>query len=178
MIWRRNSTRFALSAAAAVLLAGGAGFAISACSSTTTAAPDTEAGVDAGNDARTKVDGSKPVDTDSAVPETGPECLKRCATEHPASVAKYDAVDTCWAASCNASCVAQNGMFDAGGIDGGFDAGGVNDGGTDLCGTMVSSGVDMACDDCTTAFCCPAWKGCYNDQDCLAYNTCVNDCPP
>jgi hypothetical protein len=179
MISRRSSTRFAASAAAALLLAGGAGFAISACSSSSTdagPAAATEAGTDAGTDARTKVDAATP-DTDSAVPETSAQCLARCGTEHPASVAKYNAVDTCWAASCNASCVAQNGMFDAGGIDGGFDAGGVNDGGTDLCGTMVSSGVDMACDDCTTAFCCPAWKGCYDDQDCLAYNTCVNDCP-
>ena len=175
---RRSSTRFALSAAAALLVAAGAGFAISACSSSTdggtTAA---EAGADATADARIKVDAA-PTDEDAAVPETSEQCLARCGKEHPASVAKYNAVDTCWAASCNASCVVQNGMFDAG-DDGGDagDAGLVNDGGTNLCGTEVSSGVDRACDDCTTAFCCPSWKGCYDDADCLEYNGCVNDCP-
>lgn len=178
MISRRSSSRFALSVAAALLLACGAGFGISACSSSSTDAgtPVAEAGVDATTDARIKVDATTP-DEDAAVPETSEQCLARCGKEHPAAVAKYDAVDTCWAASCNASCVVQNGMFDAGDVDGGFDAGGVNDGGTNLCGTEVSSGVDQACDDCTTAFCCPSWKGCYDDADCLDYNGCVNDCP-
>jgi hypothetical protein len=176
---RRSSTRFALSVAAALLFASSAGFAISACSSSSTGAGDTatEGGTDASTDGRIKVDSSVPVDTDSSVPETSEQCLARCGTEHPGSAPKYDAVDTCWAASCKSSCVDGTGMFDAGGIDGGFDAGGVNDGGTNLCGTEVSSGVDMACDDCTTAFCCPQWKGCYDNQDCLDYNDCVNDCP-
>jgi hypothetical protein len=174
---RRSSTRFALSLSAALLLACGAGFAISACSSSSTdaSAPATEAGADATPDARIKVDSSTP-DEDAAVPETSEQCLARCGKEHPSSVAKYDAVDTCWAASCNASCVAQNGMFD-GGVEGGADGGGDNDGGTNLCGTEVSSGVDKACDDCTEQFCCPSWKGCYDDADCLDYNSCVNDCP-
>ena len=177
MISRRSSTRFALSAAAALLFAGGAGFAISACSSSSTdAGATTEAGADATTDARIKVDSATP-EEDAAVPETSEQCLARCGKEYPASVAKYDAVDSCWAASCNDSCVAQNGMFDAGDAGDAGDGGVVNDGGTDLCGTMVSSGVDRACDDCTTQFCCPSWKGCYDDQDCLDYNTCVNDCP-
>ena len=176
MTTRRSSSRFALSVAVALLLAGGAGFAISACSSTTEAGGTAaaEAGADAAPDARMKVDSSTG-DDDAAVPETNAQCLARCAKEHPASVTKYNAVDTCWGASCKPSCVDQTGEFD-GGAEGGTD-GGVNDGGTNLCGTKVSSGVDKACDDCTEQFCCPAWKGCYNDTDCLAYNSCLSDCP-
>jgi hypothetical protein len=177
---RHTSARFALTLTAALLLAVGAGVGISACSSSTDAGtPAAEGGADSGVDSsRIKVDAAPPPVEDAAVAETPEQCLARCDKTFPTSVPKYDAIDTCWAANCKPSCVDQNGMFDAGDVDGGFDGGGaVNDGGTNLCGTEVVSGVDRACDDCTTAYCCPAWQGCYADKDCLDYNTCVNDCP-
>ena len=174
---RTTSPRFYLAIVSAALFAGGGGFAMSACSSTTTDAPSaldaaSEAAVDSG---RVKVEAG-PDDTDAAKPETAAQCVARCRMEHAGSTAKYDAVDTCWAGSCQGPCVDDTKMFD-GGLDGAaFANGQVTDGGG-LCGTVEGSGRDIACDNCTTEFCCSEWKGCYGDKDCLALETCFGDCP-
>lgn len=154
----------------------GAGVTISACSSSTESTTTTTAddgGADAPRDR--SLGDTAPEPTDSATKETTEQCVARCGKMHPTAVAKYDAVDTCWAASCKGPCVDGDGMYDAG--PNAPEGGTGNDGGTNLCGTMISSGVDRACDDCTEAACCPAWKGCYDNDDCLDYNTCVGECP-
>ena len=175
---RPISSRFYFVMFAAALAAGAGGAAISACSSSTTAnAPGTDGGSDAPADHRVVPFDSGPDNTDSAVPETTAQCKARCYKEHAASKAIYDAVDTCWAASCKAQCIDQTGApFDAG-ADASDAAMGLNDGGTPLCSTPESSGIDKPCDDCTEQNCCPSWKGCYNNADCVALQDCFNACP-
>jgi hypothetical protein len=185
MTSRRSPYRLFFAFGSLALLAGASGVAISACSSDeTSGTAATEGGTDASTD-RKGVD-SAPTPTEDAKPqETSSECIARCGKEHPSSVAKYNSVDTCWAASCQGPCVDQNGMFnpnpgDAGDAgDAGREAGSgkVHDGGTDLCTSTYSSAVDKACDDCTEAFCCAEWDSCYKDTDCQAYNDCLADCP-
>lgn len=160
---------------ASFALAGvGAAVTVSACSSSSDATGD---GDDGGTDApRDRSVGDTAVEpVDSATPETTDQCFARCAKEHPAAVAKYDAIDTCWAASCQGPCVDEDGTYDAG--PDAAEGGTGNDGGTSLCGTEISSGIDRACDDCTEAACCPSWKACYDNDDCLDYNDCVGNCP-
>jgi hypothetical protein len=183
---RRTPARVLFTLAAITMLAGGTGLAVGACSSSETdgGGGAAEAGTDASIDRKVVGDTSTP-EEDAMPQETSSECIARCGKEHPNSVAKYNSVDTCWAASCMGPCVDQNGMFnqDAGDAgDGGGDAGDagpkkVNDGGTDLCMSTYSSSVDRACDDCTEKFCCAEWDSCYTDMDCQDYNDCLADCP-
>lgn len=169
----RSATRFSALALSAAAFAGAA-FAFTACSSSEDpATPTAEAGVEAGGDAKPAPDAN--TGTDSATKPTFEQCVDQCFKDHPSSKAKYDAVDTCWAASCKGPCVDENGMFDAGAEAGTPDAGG-NDGGNGLCGTEIASGIDKACDDCTEANCCTAWEGCYKDKDCLELNDCIGTC--
>ena len=162
--------------ATAAALAGGGG-AIAACSSSSedTATSMPAGGRDAALDA--VIADGETRDLDAAPEVTAAECLAKCKTLHPSAVSKYDAIDTCWTQSCKGPCIDSSGMFDAGADAGEGGSGNANDGGTNLCGTPVASAVDRACDDCTEALCCPAWKGCYDDADCLDYNRCVNACP-
>lgn len=171
MSTHRGSSGLFFMVACAGLAASSGAFAVSACSSST--AEGTADGGDAATDGRRVVDGGG--DPDSMTPE---QCVAQCAIDHPSGMTKYNAIDTCWAANCQAPCVDQSGGFDAGdagdagGADSGVDAGGV------VCGTDVSSGVDTTCDRCTEAFCCTAWKGCFGDTDCTAYNKCLGICNP
>jgi hypothetical protein len=175
MMSRRSSNRFFLSVTAALLLAGGSGFAITACSSSSTdagATPD-PATAEAGPDARIKVEAG-PEEQDSAGPLTPEQCVEACNTMHPSSVAKETAIDTCWTASCKGPCLDDPPTaYDAGHADGG-DAGADA---SDLCGTGVNS-VTVDCDNCTQANCCPAWKGCFDDQDCSDLDDCIAKCFP
>lgn len=176
---RRSSTALVAAFGTLVFAVTASGLAISACSSDTAPGdPVAEGGVDAGADTRKVVEASpEPPAEDSGV-LTPEQCEAKCKADMPAAAAKYEAVDVCWAAKCKGPCVDGTGVFDAG--EAGTDAGdgGTNDGGTDLCATTYSSGSDQACDDCTEAFCCPSWDGCFNDDSCKAYNECVGDCNP
>lgn len=175
MTSRRTSTRFAVSLAAGMLLAVGAGFAISACSSSTATAPATD-GTDAALDAprdtnRPAVDSSMP-DTDSAPPptQTRQQCVDACNAKYPAAVAKDNAIGTCWDSKCKGPCVDDPATaFDAG------EAGAPDAGPNPLCGTGATS-ISKDCDDCTTANCCPAWAGCFGDPDCTALDMCFGSC--
>jgi len=168
----------------------GGGLAMGACSSETGPADGpTEAGPDASTDARKIVEAAPPEpEEDAATEPTVEQCVAACKAADPTAAMKYDAVDVCWAAKCKGPCVDGTGMFDAGDAGDDADAGDPdagdagdggptrNDGGTDLCTGTYSSGTDKACDDCTEAFCCPAWDGCYNNPDCQEYNDCVGNC--
>ena len=172
MSTRRGSSLIVALASAGLVASSGA-FAVSACSSSTVGDGGGGGGVDAAADGRKVVEaGPEP---DSATKPTTAQCEANCKTTYPAAVAKSDAVDTCWAKNCTAPCIDQNGGFD-GGTDGGADA--AVDAGGMLCGTEVSSGVDETCDQCTEAFCCTSWRGCFNDKDCTAYDSCIGDCQP
>lgn len=173
---RRTSSRFAVSIAIGMLLAGGAGFAISACSSSTTEAPAT--GADAAPDVardtnRPAVDSAPEPDVDSSTGQTLDECLAACNAAHPTSTAKETAIDTCWNTNCKGPCVDDPPTpFDAG-------EAGIPDAGPDAmeaCGTGVASGVSADCDNCTDVNCCPAWTGCFNNTDCSALDQCLGDC--
>ena len=173
---RRTSTRFAVTLAAGTLLASGAGFAISACSSSTT---DVATAADASGDVVAR-DSFRPPppDQDSEVPtpdagETLDQCLAKCNTAHPNSTAKETAIDTCWMSSCQGPCIDDPPTA--------FDAGeaGIPDAGPDAmpaCGTGVTSGVSVDCDNCTEANCCAAWTGCFNDTDCSDLDQCIGAC--
>jgi hypothetical protein len=166
MSTRRSTPGLLVVLAAAGLAACGGALAISACSSST----DTPAGSDAGDAA---TDSRKVVEGDDAAPDAGAEagsCADTCAALHPTAVAKDDAIGTCWDDNkCTPICVD--------GYDGGFDGGdgGLADGGA-LCGTDVPS-VNDACDQCTEAYCCTSWKGCFGDPECSAYEDCLGNCP-
>lgn len=173
MSTRRGTSLIVALASAGLVTCSGA-FAISACSSSTT---DTGTGDGGGSDAapdtRKLVEGGE--DPDSGTKLTPAQCEAKCKTDHPNAAPKEDAIDKCWTDNCTAPCIDQSGGFDAGddgGADAAVDAGGM------LCGTEVSSGVDETCDKCTEAFCCTSWKGCFNDPDCTAYDTCIGDCQP
>lgn len=174
---RRSTAGLLLATALVAILAAGTALAVSACSSSEDEdTPSADASADAVFTDAVVADGETR-DPDSAAPETAAECFARCQAAHPGAVARYDAIDVCWDKSCKGPCLDLTGEFDAGGAPGDGGPRGENDGGTNLCGTIVSSAVDRACDDCTETFCCPSWKGCYDDADCLDYNRCVNTCP-
>ena len=172
-----RSTRLVVSAAAVLLFAGGAGFSISACSSSSDAVATADAATDATTDARVKVDGGKPDEGDSST-QTPAQCVAACnAAASAGAKAKYGAIDTCWAASCQGPCVDDPPTpFDAGVSDGGDGGDGGVDA-SDLCGTNLTTG-DMNCDNCTQARCCDAWGGCFNDTDCSALDKCIGTCSP
>ena len=176
---RRPSIRLYVALAGAVLFATASGFAISACSSSTSDSPgkgDAAAEASGGDSGRPKIDAAD-TPTDAAKPETTQQCVARCDKEHPASVKKYDAIDQCWTDNCDDPCNNKKG-FDAGGEDAAALEGGthVTDGGG-LCGTQVGSGQAQACDDCTSINCCAEWRGCYADKDCQALDDCYQACP-
>jgi hypothetical protein len=160
-------------------LVGLSGLAITACSSSTTSTGDTT--TDSGTDAKpaTRPDSGTVVDPDAG--QTAQQCYDACLNAAPPTAkAAYTAVDDCWAANCNDPCINGSGTFtppDAG-DDGGDagDAGTVADAGG-LCGTAIGSGQDMACDKCTTTFCCSQWSTCYNNADCSAIDDCLAQCP-
>lgn len=158
-----------------IVLAGTVGSAFVACSSETTV---TEAPADAGSDATKpstpKGDAGGGGGDDAGGTQTLEECLAACETKHAAGLAKDKAIDTCWAQSCQGPCIDGDGMFDGGtGADAGDDAG---DGGAGQCKNGVETG-DDACNACTSAFCCGAWDGCFDDQDCADLNDCRSACP-
>ena len=172
---RRTSTRFAVTLSAGVLLASGAGFAISACSSSTTDAP---AAADASGDVVARdTFRPPPPDMDSDVPmeagQTLDECLAVCNNAHPKSTAKETAIDNCWTDHCKGPCLDDPATA--------FDAGeaGIPDAGPDampICGTGVTSGVSADCDNCNEVNCCAAWTGCFNDMDCSDLDDCLGKC--
>jgi hypothetical protein len=168
-----HSLRFALLVTLGACALSGAA-ALTACSSSDSGAGGSG---DAGQDATTKDAGGKSDsggDTDSGADGglTQKQCEDKCFADHPSGAKKFDAIDTCWAASCKAPCVDETGSF-----DGGPDAAPPQaDGG--VCNTSITSGVDKACDDCTNAFCCAEWAGCFTDTDCNALNDCLGDCQP
>jgi hypothetical protein len=140
------------------LLSGGGAFGIAACSSSTDppAVPRADARAADSGDAEAQIEA----------------CLMKCEKDHPASLPKFDAIDMCWEKSCKGPCIDATGSFDAGATTK------VNDGGGPICGTDTPSFTDKACDDCIEAFCCPSWKGCYEDTDCRAFDECIIDCYP
>jgi hypothetical protein len=170
----RASFRFAVPFFAAVLVAGGAGFAITACSSSTLLPDNTntaEAGIDAGGDSgRIKVEAGP--EQDSAMPtQTTQECIDACNAAHPKSVAKETAIDTCWSANCKGPCLDNPPT--------GYDAGGGSDAGADaadVCGSGVATS-EPTCNDCTQQYCCTSWNGCFMDTDCSALDDCIGKCP-
>lgn len=171
MTSRRTSSRFAVSIAAGMLLAACAGVAISACSSSTTDAPaaGTDAAPDVARDTnRPSIDASPEPDAEAG--QTQEQCLAACNALHMASVAKEDAIGTCWDTNCKGPCVDTPAT--------GFDAGeaGLPDAGANpLCGTGANTN-SLDCDNCTTANCCPSWSGCFGDTDCTALDDCLGTC--
>jgi hypothetical protein len=181
---RRSSASLFLAVGTLAFAVTASGLAIGACSSETSSGDGaTEAGVDAATDTRKVIEASPtPPDEDSGV-LTPEQCEAKCKADMPAAAALYEGVDVCWAAKCKGPCVDGTGMFDAGDAGDDADAGdggdaAPNDGNTELCTSTYSSGTDKACDDCTEAFCCPAWDGCFNNQSCKDYNDCIGDCNP
>jgi hypothetical protein len=168
---RTSSARLFFAIASAAVIACGSPIAFTACTSEDSGA----GGSDASTDKR-KVDAAEAGVADSA-PQTPAQCEAACGIKFASSVPKYDAVDTCWAANCQAECVDLTaGTYDAGADSGPISPG--NDGGNGLCGTPIASHLDKACDDCTEANCCPAWTGCYGDKNCVDYNSCIGSCSP
>lgn len=147
------------------------GFAFTACSSSEEATPQTEAGAEAGGDAKPAPDAFVPP-TDSGTKLTPEQCEAQCFVTFAGAKAKYEAVDTCWGAKCEGPCVDDTGLYDGGTqTEAGADAG---DNG--LCGTEYGSGISQACDDCTTDNCCAEWTGCYGNKDCQDLDECIGKC--
>lgn len=173
--------RLAVATLSLALLGGGAGAAISACSSSSSDPGTTPDAAPQGpaDSGRITVDAAPEEPVDAAKPETTEQCFDRCDKEHAGSVKKYTAVDDCWEAKCDEPCN-NMGAFDAGpdaaDAEALADGGHLTDGGP-LCGTPFGSGAGQACDDCTTLNCCTEWKGCYNDTDCQDLEGCYQDCP-
>jgi hypothetical protein len=178
-------------------LAGLAGSAITACSSSSPAGDDPQDASAKPRPDSGSVDAASPDASAEPPPDSGPvdassdanapdsgltaaQCYQNCLDAHPTAKAPYSAVDQCWVQRCQGPCLDQTGTFDASAADGGdagtFDAGGDAGG---LCGTDVGSGGDTACDQCTTAFCCAEWDSCYgvNHDECLAIDDCLSQCP-
>lgn len=160
------------------MVAGSAAFAIGACSSSSenTGVGGSDAAQDAPvADAPRRLDASE--ELDSSKPSKA-QCRARCRADHPNAIPKEDAIDRCWAERCAGPCVDQNSDFDGGGDpgDGGADAGGGDAAGGGVCGTADPSGISAACDRCTDARCCDAWKACFDDSDCAAYDYCYGAC--
>lgn len=154
-----------------VTLASGTSASIAACSSDTTTTSDPG---DAATETGPKIDSGSSTSSSGSSGQTeggAPDCETKCFQDHPAGEKLYDAIDVCWEAKCKGPCVDENGMFDAG-----ADAADAGDGAV-LCGTEVTSGVDMSCDQCTDAFCCADWQGCFKNDDCIALNECLSECP-
>ena len=153
-----TSGRLAAAFSSLALLAGVSAVSIAACYSTESP------GIVKGSGKTDSGDASAQIEA----------CITTCEKDHPASLPRYDAIHACWEKSCKAPCIDQSGSFDPG------DAGAtkVNDGGAPLCGTDTPSFTDKACDDCIEARCCPSWTGCYDDQDCRAFDLCIIDCFP
>jgi hypothetical protein len=178
----RNTVLFLFSSLA---LVGAAGLAVTACSSSSSGDGTTDAGAAETAAPKPRPDSGPPADTDSGT-KTPQQCYQDCLNAHPTAKAAYQAVDTCWANKCNDPCLDKTGTFDAGTVDAGdagdagMDAGDAGDGGPEgLCGTAVGSGGDMACDQCTTTFCCSEWATCYttNHDECVAIDECLGQCP-
>ena len=106
-----------------------------------------------------------PVSNDAGTPVTQGECLSLCRTNHPVGAVKADAIDACWAKSCNPACTV-----------------GDPNGKTykpDAVGTACKSDLltpTVACSNCTQANCCDAWDGCFGNDDCVALNDCSLNC--
>lgn len=156
-----------------VLTAGfftfGAAFAMPACSSSSeTVVSGGDASADAPKDTS-----SGETSVEDAHTQTFDECAEECRQAHPSGAAKDDAIDSCWEAKCDDPCFGSGASIP----DGGYPDAGV---GTD--GGMCQNDVDFeppdpTCSACTQAYCCAAWDGCFNDDDCLALNDCYNACP-
>lgn len=157
-----------------LVFAGTAATSFAACSSETTVVEASDAGNDAAKPSTPKSDAGG--GSDAGGTETRDECLAACETKHAAGLTKDKAIDTCWAQSCKAPCIDGTGTFDAGTVDAGDDAGDGGDAGAGQCKNGVETG-DQACNDCTSAFCCGAWDGCFDDQDCADLNDCRSACP-
>ena len=149
------------------LFALGAAFAMPACSSTTETTVSRDATTDEPKD--TSVDTS----LEDVHQQTAEECAEECRKAHPTGAAKDDAIDSCWEANCNDPCFGTGATIPDGGYP---DAGVGTDGG--MCQNEVEfDPPDPTCSACTQAYCCAAWDGCFNDDDCLALNDCYNACP-
>ncbi len=156
-------------------LAGISALGFAACTSETIVTEAPDAGSDASKPSTPKSDAGSS-GGDSGGTETWEECIAACETKHAAGLAKDKAIDTCWAQSCQGPCIDGNGVFDAGIPDGGDAGDDAGDGGAGQCKNGVETG-DDACNDCTAAFCCGAWDGCFDDQDCADLNDCRSACP-
>jgi hypothetical protein len=123
-----------------------------------------------GSDAGDSVDANKPKDSAPADEEdaglTVEECLQACETKHAVGLAKDQAIDQCWETKCSGPCIDDT-EFDAGAAGG--------DGGAPMCKEEVLTATD-SCDLCTQTYCCAAWDACFQDDDCVALNTCRNAC--
>jgi hypothetical protein len=172
MTARRTSTRFVVSIAAGMLLAAGAGVAISACSSSTADVrfDVNDAAFDVARDTNRPPTFDAAPEPDAEAGQTQQQCLDACNAKHMASVAKEDAIGTCWDTNCKGPCEDTPATgFDAG------EAGLPEAGANPLCGTGAATG-STDCDNCTTALCCPAWSGCFADTDCSALDDCLGTC--
>lgn len=143
--------------------------AFTACSASEDPVTPTEAGAEAGGDAKPQPDAFVPP-TDSGTKLTPEQCEAECFKTNAGAKAKYEGVDTCWEAKCKGPCVDETGIYDGGSAD----AGDAGDQG--LCGTEYGSGIDLACDNCTTDNCCAEWTACYGSKDCQDLDECIAKC--
>ncbi len=98
------------------------------------------------------------------VAEAPKTCRERCTEAHPTAAAKDRAIETCWSTHCAGPCF--EGLSDdaeAGAPDAGS------------CAAPVVT-VSSSCDRCTSAACCAAWDGCFQDAECSALNDCYRQC--
>ena len=118
---------------------------------------------DAGSDG-SRPDANRPAPTEpDARPKT---CREQCEEAHPTGLPKDEAVNSCWETHCNVPCIEQ--LPGDGGIDGAAPDGAA-------CESPVVT-VSVACDECTNAFCCGAWDGCFQEPECAALNACYQQC--
>lgn len=121
-------------------------------------------GSDASTDGAVDARPDAPTPEDSAPPRT---CRELCELAHPTGRSKDEAIDSCWETHCVRPCIEQLPQ-DAGSSDGGAsDAG--------ACVSPVVT-ISESCDECTRAFCCASWDGCFQDPECAALNACYQDC--
>jgi hypothetical protein len=125
------------------------------------------AAADAGADAPARANRPAPPEPEAGTPKT---CRELCEDAHPASVAKDEAIDSCWEAHCAAPCIDGEDPVPPDGADAGADGGGAG-----ACASHVVT-ISPSCDECTTASCCAPWDACFQDPDCSALEACYEEC--
>lgn len=141
-----------------------------------------EPGVDGGGSSTSSSSGDPGSSTSSSssstsssgnVPDAGPtqeSCLAVCRQQHPTGSALSDAVDACFAKSCNPSCTTgtPNGQT--------FPPNAKNDAGAVIDCTSPVITFSAACSDCAAANCCPSWNALFGNADGTALNQCSLGC--